>query len=109
MSKKNRSIEARNELVIATGGLVIYHAQEIYDRIERRVPLDDLISYGYLGLIGAADRFDARSGTKFATFAHKRISGAIIDGIRAETNQRRTYRPELVSLHELRRVENVPG
>ncbi|HEX8474467.1 MAG TPA: sigma-70 family RNA polymerase sigma factor [Pyrinomonadaceae bacterium] len=48
------------------------------------VPVDlrDLIAYGDVGLIEAAERFDPRRGVAFSTFAHYRIKGAIFDGLR---------------------------
>src|SRR6476646_2648887 len=44
--------------------------------------MDELISYGQVGLLEAADRFDAKVGANFLTFAHYRIKGAIFDGLR---------------------------
>lgn len=46
------------------------------------VDLQELIAYGELGLVEAAERFDARRGFAFSTFAHYRIKGAIYDGLR---------------------------
>ena len=46
------------------------------------VDLNDLVAYGELGLVEAAERFDPRRGVAFATFAHYRIKGAIHDGLR---------------------------
>jgi RNA polymerase sigma factor for flagellar operon FliA len=42
----------------------------------------ELVSYGQVGLLEAADRFDAKIGANFLTFAHYRIKGAIFDGLR---------------------------
>lgn len=44
--------------------------------------LDDLISVGFIGLMDAADKFDASRGIKFATYAEFRIRGAILDELR---------------------------
>jgi RNA polymerase sigma factor for flagellar operon FliA len=44
--------------------------------------LEELISYGNIGLLEAADRFDEKLGANFLTFAHYRIKGAIFDGLR---------------------------
>jgi len=56
-------------------------------RLSRRYRLDidheELVSYGLLGLVEAADRFDASKGYRFITFAYPRITGAIIDGLGA--------------------------
>jgi RNA polymerase sigma factor (sigma-70 family) len=43
------------------------------------VEVDDLVSAGTIGLIEAVDRYDARRGVPFGSFAYSRIRGAIID------------------------------
>ncbi len=43
---------------------------------------DDLYGFGMLGLIAAADAWDAKRGLKFSTFAYPRIRGAILDELR---------------------------
>jgi RNA polymerase sigma factor (sigma-70 family) len=58
-----------------------------------RVDVDDLVSAGTIGLLEALDRYDARRGVPFVSFAYSRIRGAIIDEItaykppRAETSE----------------------
>ena len=44
--------------------------------------VDDLIAYGLQGLVEAKSRFDPERGVQFTTFAHYRVRGAIIDGVR---------------------------
>ena len=44
--------------------------------------LDELVAYGQIGLLEAAERFDSKVGANFLTFAHYRIKGAIFDGLR---------------------------
>ena len=56
-------------------------------RLPRFIRLDDLISYGALGLIDAAHRNDDSKGLKFTTYANWRINGAISDGIRETRNK----------------------
>lgn len=46
--------------------------------------LDDLISFGYFGLIDAIKKYDSSSQASFITYANIRIRGAILDGIRKE-------------------------
>lgn len=46
------------------------------------VELNDLVAYGEVGLVEAAERFDPLRGVAFHTFAHYRIKGAIHDGLR---------------------------
>jgi RNA polymerase sigma factor (sigma-70 family) len=53
--------------------------------LRRRFPLadvDDLVSAGTVGLIEAADRFDAKRGVPFGAFAYSRVKGAIVDELR---------------------------
>lgn len=47
-----------------------------------QLELEELIAYGQMGLLEAAERFDPRVGAGFLTFAHYRIKGAIFDGLR---------------------------
>jgi RNA polymerase sigma factor FliA len=44
-----------------------------------RVEVDDLVSAGTIGLIEAVDRYDAKLGVPFVSFAYSRIRGAMID------------------------------
>ena len=45
--------------------------------------LEDLISYGTIGLINAIDRYDPERGVRFEAFATPRIRGAVIDQLRS--------------------------
>ncbi len=47
-----------------------------------QIELNDLVGYGELGLVEAAERFDPSRGVAFTTFAYYRIRGAIYDGLR---------------------------
>ena len=62
--------------------LVYSIAVRVYRSIRGPIELDDLISFGTVGLLQAADRYDPERGSSFATFAYSRIRGAIYDGIR---------------------------
>lgn len=46
------------------------------------VDVEDLVSYGFKGLIQAAERFDENHGVSFKTFSYYRIRGAMIDALR---------------------------
>lgn len=50
--------------------------------LNQYVELDDLVSYGILGLIDAIDKFDMGKNVKFETYASLRIRGSILDAIR---------------------------
>jgi RNA polymerase sigma factor for flagellar operon FliA len=45
---------------------------------------EDLVGYGMLGLIQAADTFEAGRGLKFSTYAFPKIRGAILDELRRQ-------------------------
>lgn len=51
--------------------------------------LDDLSQIGVLGLIEAAERYDASKGGSFKTYAEYRIRGTILDQLR--TNKRQFF------------------
>lgn len=57
-------------------------AHGIYRRIERRVPIEDLIHSGIVGLIDALNKFDPAKHIKFCVYARHRIRGAILDSLR---------------------------
>ncbi len=72
----------RDALLVAHAPLVKYVAQRIASRLANTVELDDLVSDGMVGLLEATERFDAKRGVLFKTFAENRIRGAILDGVR---------------------------
>jgi RNA polymerase sigma factor for flagellar operon FliA len=53
---------------------------------------EDLIAFGFQGLLEARQRFDATKGVAFKSFAHYRVRGAILDGVRSMARlPRRAY------------------
>lgn len=44
--------------------------------------VEDLVAFGYEGLLEARKRFDASRGVQFKSFAYYRVRGAVIDGVR---------------------------
>jgi RNA polymerase sigma factor FliA len=75
----------RERLVIDNIGLVKYIAGKRFAKLPKYIhciDVDDLIGYGYLGLIDAASKFDSGMKVKFATYAYIRVNGAISDGLR---------------------------
>jgi RNA polymerase sigma factor for flagellar operon FliA len=71
------------------------------------IDLGDLVQDGVLGLIDAANRFDADRGIKFETFAERRVRGAMIDALRRDAWPRgvRRVRRELEAAREQLRRE----
>ena len=46
------------------------------------VEREDLVGFGMIGLIGAADSWEPNRGLQFSTYAYPRIRGAILDELR---------------------------
>ncbi len=84
-TKKQQIIEKivdRDELVEKYRFFVYSIVKKIRATLHKRVDFEELVSYGMIGLMEAADRFDASRGISFTTFSYYRIRGAIFDGLR---------------------------
>lgn len=80
--KDNPSVENRNSLVLCYSGLVKSIARRTASVSGNYVDVEDLISFGMLGLIKAIEKFDTEKGVTFETYATYRIRGEIIDYMR---------------------------
>lgn len=74
--------QQREERIVSNLGLVKFQALRLYARVPSSVDLNDLMSYGVMGLMDAVDKFDEKRGVKFKTYAELRIRGSILDGLR---------------------------
>jgi RNA polymerase sigma factor for flagellar operon FliA len=81
---QDRSREHRNRLVIFYAPLVTIVAKRFAQRSRSVDGVEELCSFGTFGLIDAIERWDASAGFQFATYATRRIQGAIIDELRRE-------------------------
>ncbi len=82
--KSNRSIEARNEIVLQYTGLVRKIVLRFKGSYSNFGQLDDMVNQGIISLIDAVEKFDPDMGNKFETFASLKIKGAIIDFMRKQ-------------------------
>lgn len=64
------------------GYLVKRIARHIMARLPSSVDVEDLIQSGMIGLLEAAQKYDASKGASFETYAGIRIHGAIVDEMR---------------------------
>lgn len=75
-------INRRHELIAEHAAM----ARRIAMRVAKRVPdwmnREDLVSTAMVGLVEAAERFDATRGEPFVAFAERRIRGAVLDELR---------------------------
>ncbi len=78
------SQEHRNRLVLFYAPLVTIVAKRFARRSRSADGVEELCSFGTFGLIDAIERWDASPGYQFATYATRRIQGAIIDELRHE-------------------------
>lgn len=72
------------ELIEAHQGFVEGLAHKLKRQLKIRVELDDLMAYGFEGLIQAWRRYDQQSQASFKSFAYYRVRGAMLDGCRKE-------------------------
>lgn len=63
-------------------GFVRSIALRTRNELDLTCDVDDLMAYGFQGLVEAKGRFDPSRGVQFNTFAYYRVRGAIIDGVR---------------------------
>jgi RNA polymerase sigma factor for flagellar operon FliA len=78
----SRSIQAKDALVLQHVDLVRRIAYHMMRHMPRSIEVNDLIQTGMVGLLEAAQRYECRNGSSFATYATRRIRGAILDSMR---------------------------
>jgi RNA polymerase sigma factor for flagellar operon FliA len=81
---------------------VKYLAGRLANRLPAHVDVEDLIQVGLLGLLQCVQRFDARRGVKFQTYANRRVQGAMLDYLRSLD-----WRPRSVRKRSRRLAEAV--
>lgn len=84
LNMENFSKLDRNEIILRTTPFIKYIAKRVQSaNYYLNLELDELVSYGVLGLIESLDRYDASKANQFKTFAEFRIKGAMLDYIRS--------------------------
>ena len=71
-----------NEFVRQYEAFVRGVARQTAAQLDVDCETEDLVAFGFEGLLEARGRFDAARGVPFKSFAYYRVRGAIIDGIR---------------------------
>lgn len=108
--KQTSDMNTRNIIFMEYRELVIKIAARLAPSYNNYVELDDLISYGNIGLIDAIEKFDINKGVKFETYASIRIRGAIIDEIRKLDWVSRSTRQKFKMVEKaITEVENTLG
>ncbi len=94
-------------VVEANLGLVHFVARQVARGMGQEIELDELVSAGTLGLIAAAQTFDATRGLAFSTFAAPRIRGAILDDLRKMDHASRGQRRKARDIDSARSAEST--
>ena len=81
---KNGSLRAKNELVEANLRFVVSVAKQY---VGRGLDISDLVSEGNIGLIKAAEKFDATKGVKFISYAVWWIRQSILQSLAQSLNR----------------------
>lgn len=80
--------QARNALILMHAPWARLVARDIFLRVHPNgIEWREFVQNATLGLIEAADRYDAARGVEFRTFARHRIRGAVFDGLRRARDQ----------------------
>ncbi|OGO52420.1 MAG: hypothetical protein A2148_05865 [Chloroflexi bacterium RBG_16_68_14] len=84
----------RDEQILQHMPLVAFVVNRLSSDRNRTLGLDreDAMSYGVEGLIQAVDGFDPSRGTRFASFAVRRIRGSVLDAVRRQDPLPRSLR-----------------
>jgi len=101
--KKHNTVEYRNELILKYSYLVkrvVSRLAYISHSSNPSLDMEDLISYGILGLMDAIEKYDPSRNVKFETYAAFRIKGAIIDQLRKQDWVPRSLRTKTKQLSQ---------
>ena len=94
----------QNQIIMEFSPLIKYLAHKIVVRSKYNVEVDEMVSYGVLGLIDAIGKYDKTHENKFKTYAEFRIRGAMLDYLRDQDSIPRSTRDK-VKLLEKTRIE----
>jgi RNA polymerase sigma factor for flagellar operon FliA len=83
---------ARDRLLTEHLGLVHHVARQLSRTLAAKADVDEMVSAGTMGLMGALESFDPGRGLAFSTFAAPRIRGAILDELRRQDHVPRSVR-----------------
>jgi RNA polymerase sigma factor FliA len=96
--------DSRDALILTYYPMVSRVARRMAARYPSSVEVDDLVSIGTMGLIDAAERYDAEICSSFAGYARIRVQGAIVDALRKADWVPRSVRNRNRNLVEARKV-----
>ena len=81
-SEDQTTFDDRDALVERYRPYVYSIAKQVSNSFPVKIDFEELVGYGMVGLLEAADRYDPSRKASFVTFSYYRIKGAIFDGLR---------------------------
>ncbi len=90
INKKNQ-----NTIILEYTPLIRYIAKKMVVKSRYALELDEMISYGVIGLIDAIEKFDKTKDNQFKTYAEFRIRGAMLDYLREQDSVSRSVRDKI--------------
>lgn len=110
---KKLDVYSQNEMqdtVEKHAPLVKRIAYHLKSRLPANIQIDDLIQAGMIGLLEAANNYDAAQGASFETYASIRIRGAMLDDVRKnDWAPRSVHRNNRRVAEVVRNIENEKG
>ena len=100
---KSGSLRAKNELVEANLRFVVSVAKQY---VGRGLDISDLVSEGNIGLIKAAEKFDATKGVKFISYAVWWIRQSILQSLADNSRTIRLPLNQINSLNKIRECQS---
>ena len=100
---KSGSLRAKNELVEANLRFVVSVAKQY---VGRGLDISDLVSEGNIGLIKAAEKFDATKGVKFISYAVWWIRQSILQSLADNSRTIRLPLNQINSLNKIRQCQS---
>lgn len=98
--KRTGDPEAKERLILEYAPLVRQVAARVAIGLPSNIDHDDLLSYGFFGLLDAINRFEPERQIKFETYAARRVRGSMIDGIRASDWVPRSVRQKAKAIEQ---------
>jgi RNA polymerase sigma factor for flagellar operon FliA len=104
------SYVSQDELVTRHMELVKRIANHLAARLPAAIEINDLLQAGMIGLLEAANNFDASKGASFDTYAGIRIRGAMLDEVRRlDWTPRSVHKKQREASAVMRRIEAETG
>ena len=92
--RSTQNCDAVEQRVINHAEMIKRIALHLLDRIGGEAELDELIQNGMIGLLEAAQKYDADTGVPFEAFALQRVRGGMVDHLRRNDWRPRTLRAQ---------------